>query len=624
MEITPTDFSRDEIRKRMVRYASAIWQMRGKDVEATDPLVSYLMEACAFELENTAKAIEQTRGRIVDRLASVMCPEVIDLPRPAHAIFHARAEESIIDLDSSVQFFHRPPVREGVQRDVFFSPVVKSRLVNGEVRFLVSEQGVKQFSGFDVETWERAPQPSSSTPYQSVWLGLELDEYVPMIGGLPLHFDWETETPQQKAVFYRKLHDQNQSTWHLGGQPIPVYTGFISPNTHSAHLGPQLDVLHLLEQDVMSLYSRSFMTLGHVPERTEWASALSIAPPGYVFSDQQMCRFGNRPLLWLELRLSRSFPAQAIASMDIRLNCFPVMNRQLNKIQQRLAPALNVFPLKSDTEFLFIRRVYDADSNDLFRSSPLRDFNQLDENTFMWRPHDVGRFDERNAYELLDQVQQLLLDENRAFRALGAGWFIKTLDELKRNLEDLRKQLQTMPTEGFRLGHPYIFLKPKRNDSNVFMEFWSTGGKSGNFIPAGTYLSYLGGYDTLRTGPEDLFLVTGTVGGQNKPTVAEKEYHLRQTLLTRQRLVTMADIEVECKAYFYSRLGGVAVDVTVEKAFAENLIEGAGYVRCLDVLIRPRTNPGLSPDEWRAECDRCQQYLASRSAMNLPYRVRVK
>ena len=64
----------------MIRNASAGWQMRIKDIEAADPLVAHLMDACAFEFENTAQAIDDTRQRIMDRLASVLCPEVIDCP----------------------------------------------------------------------------------------------------------------------------------------------------------------------------------------------------------------------------------------------------------------------------------------------------------------------------------------------------------------------------------------------------------------------------------------------------------------------------------------------------------------------------------------------------------------
>ncbi|MBO0949133.1 type VI secretion system baseplate subunit TssF [Fibrella forsythiae] len=618
--LNPSDFSREEIRKRMTQHAASIWQMRGKDVEAADPLVSYLMEACAFELENTAQAIEQTRGRIVDRLASVMCPDVVDLPRPAHAIFHARSDDALADLAQSAQFYYRPPLREGKQEDYFFSPAVKSRVVNGDVRFLVSEQGIAEFSGSDRMQWDKQVTPSFFTDYQSVWIGIELDQYVPAVAGLPIYFDWETESVRQKAVYYRKLQDQYQSKWFLNGQPLSVHAGFVSPDSHAPHLGPELDVLHQLEQEVMNLYHRSFVTLGNVPGRDEWGAALSVLPPGFQFTEQQRKVF-DKEVLWLELRLSRDFPMQAVATMDVRLNCFPVMNRYLNRLQQRLFQTLNVFPLKSEADFLFIRRVYDADSKELFRSSPLRDVNQLEENSFMWRPHDVGRFDERNARDLLQHVQQLLLDENRAFRALGSGWFVKTLDELNRSLEDLRQQLQAMPNEGFKTGSPYAFIKPRKTDSNLFIEFWSTNGKAANFIPAGTFLAYYGGYDSMQTDRTALFLVTATVGGYDKLSTAEKEYQLRQTLLSRQRLVTIEDIQAECKAYFFARLGGVAVDVRVEKAFAENLIEGAGYVRCLDVTVTPRGRTELTSAEWEAECDRCRQYMAERSAMNLPYRV---
>ena len=621
--ITQKDFSREEIRRRITKHAAAVWQMRAKDVDTVDPLVTYLMEACAYELENTAKAIEQTRGRIVDRLANVMCPEVVDLPRPAHAILHARPDDSLADLDPSVQFFHRPPAREGVVPDVFFSPVVKSRVVNGAVQYVVSEEGIFEYAGAERMEWDKQLMPTFPTDYQSVWLGLELSSYVPGISGLPIYIDWETESVQQKATYYRKLQDPYQTSWHLNGKPVSVYNGFITPSSQAEHLGPQLDVLHLLEQEVMNQHHRSFVTLGALPERPEWGSAVGLYPPGFALTETQRTYF-KRDVLWLELRLSRSFPAKAVATMEVRLNCFPVMNRYLNRQQQRLNPALNVFPLKSDAEFLFIRRVYDADSKDLFRSSPLRDINELDDNTFMWRPHDVGRFDERNARELLEHVQRLLLDENRAFRALGTGWFVKTLDELNRNLEDLRQQVQSMPNEGFKAGHPYVFIKPRKNDSNIFMEFWSTNGKAGNFIGSGTPLTYNGGYDSIKSDPATLFLVTTTVGGRDKPGIAEKEYHLRQTLLTRQRLVTVADIEAECKAYFFGRLGGIPVDVTVEKAFAENLIEGAGYVRCLDVTIIPRSRTDLTAAEWAAECDRCQLYMAERSAMNLPYRVKMQ
>ena len=72
-ELNSHDFTREEVRKRMKEHAAAIWQLRVRDIEAADPLVSLLMDACAFEFENTARAIEATRTRILDRLAGTLC-----------------------------------------------------------------------------------------------------------------------------------------------------------------------------------------------------------------------------------------------------------------------------------------------------------------------------------------------------------------------------------------------------------------------------------------------------------------------------------------------------------------------------------------------------------------------
>ena len=60
----------------------------------------------------------------------------------------------------------------------------------------------------------------------------------------------------------------------------------------------------------------------------------------------------------------------AIENIDIRLNCFPVMNRHLNEIVHRLQQTLNVYALRSTEEFLFIRQVYDAEETRPINSRP--------------------------------------------------------------------------------------------------------------------------------------------------------------------------------------------------------------------------------------------------------------
>lgn len=622
-ELNRLNFTREEVRKRMMRHASAGWQMRIKDIEAADPLVTHLMDACAFEFENTAQAIDDTRQRIMDRLANVLCPEVLDLPRPAHAVLHTRPEDPVLDLPQQAQFYHRQYGRtgEGSVQDILFSPVAPCRIINGDIRVTMSEQGLFRYNGRDRVLLERQLRPVSFTDYQSIWLGIELNNDVPSLSNVSVFFDWENEPERAKATYCRKLQDSLQSGWYLGGRPIPVLAGFQPHNVPADPLSDGLDTTAQLEAEVMSQYNRCFVTFGTLPDRTDWDYQPRPYPTAFALTEAQQKYFGDE-LIWVELRLSRDFPVAALAKMEVRLNCVPVMNRRLNKGMRRLFQSLNVFALKSEEDFLSIRRVYDAETKDLYRSSPLRSADDLAEDQFMWRPHNVGRFDGRSAREILYSVRQMLLEETQAFSALGSGMMTQTIETLNRSVEDLNQRLNEHVGDGFIVGHPYIFIKPRRVNTNIYLEYWSTNGRAVNGLPAGTRLMTYGGEFFMRREAENLFLVTTTVGGQDKPSVTAKEQQLRQTLLTRQRLVTEEDIRVECEAYFLARTDGIPVTVTVQKGFAQGLIEGAGYVRCLDVLIRPTARTNLTDADWEAECERCRQHLANRSAMNLPYRVR--
>lgn len=627
-----SDFTRDEVRKRMVERAASIWQMRVRDVDTADPLVGYLMDACAFEFENTSKVIESTRQRIIDRLASVMCPEVIDVPRPAHAILSCRPESRVLDLPQSAQFYHRQLRRNeaGDNQDLLFSPVKMSRLINGEIRFILTEQELAQLRGRDRLTIQPKPQYDPITSYQSVWIGLELDEGVSSLSDLSFYFDWENETDSAKATFCRKIQDENQTSWWLNGQQLTVNTGIYKPNSTEEEtdilpfqrLSDELDGLELLEQEVINYYEQAFVTMNQVPGRSEMDYSVYSYPSGFVLADNLAQRFFNQKLLWIELRLRRDFPKEAIAKMDVRINCFPVMNRRVNENYQRLQQSINVYPLISPEEFLFMKRVYYSDGSDLYRSSPLRSSEEMAENSFMYRAQGVGRFDVRDAREVLHYVQQLLREENRAFSALGSGVFMEIIAKLTQNVKDLKNKLERESVNSFKIGHPYVFIRPRdKMDSNVYIEFWSTNGTQANGIRAGARMNLH--TESFGLNEASVLLLTDTVGGRDKPEVAEKELILRQTLLSRNRLVTQEDIRSACQNFFYKRLNNQVVNVTVRKGFADGLVEGAGYVRCIDVLIIPRNPDILSADDWVNECERCRHYLAGQSAMNLPYRVRM-
>ncbi|WP_288427489.1 type VI secretion system baseplate subunit TssF [uncultured Spirosoma sp.] len=624
--LTALDFTREEVRKRMKEHAAAIWQLRVRDVEAADPLIGLLMDACAFEFENTAQAIDATHTRILDRLASTLCPDVIDLPRPAHAIFHARPDDSTLDLPQTAQFFHREFGRTTDERtiDFFFSPVVQTRLINADVRYLLSERGLFALRGRDRVRLERGLRPIEPTDHQSIWLGIEVDPGVKSLAYVPIYVNWDHAADTVKAGYYRKIQDTSRARWFLNGHELPVHAGFRPVWPTDDPLARELDGLHQLEQTTLNEYNHCFVTIGNAADGNTIDYSLRSYPATYAFSDQQQQRYFGTNLLWLELRIGREFPVAAVDDIDIRLNCFPILNRRLNEMVQRLQQTLNVYALRSEDEFLFIRQVYDAEGNVPYKQSPLRDPDELADNSFMWRPHGVGRFDRRNAREIIHYVQQMLRDESKAFSALGSGVFSQIIDSLDRNVEDLSQKMLDNPDDSFRIGYPYIFVKPRQKDINLFIEFWSTHGRLANGIVAGTRLNQYEGRGRyfMHDEKEDLYLLTTTVGGGDKPGPADKERQLRRDLLTRSRLVTTEDIKAECRDYFPPRIGS-EVEVDVQKGFAEGLIENAGYVRCLNVVVRLLSRVELDTADLTAEGERCRRHLETKSAMNLPYRVRL-
>ena len=102
----------------------------------------------------------------------------------------------------------------------------------------------------------------------------------------------------------------------------------------------------------------------------------------------------------------------------------------------------------------------------------------------------------------------------------------QTIENLNRSVEDLHQRVKEHAGEGFLVGHPYIFIKPRRVNTNIFIEFWSTNGRAANNLPAGTRIMVYEGSYFMRKEAEDLFLVTATTGGREKPTVTAKEQRL--------------------------------------------------------------------------------------------------
>ena len=607
-------FTKASIKSRLTRQAAELWGYGEADLDAFDPLVNLLIEACAVEFEKIGQELHGTQARLIERLATLLNPDVVDLPRPAHAVAQARAREPQVTLPEDAQFLFEPPTvgRQAAGSPLYFSPLQPTHLVNGAVQCLATDVAVWQFGPTGQKRLVAQAVAPPPTEHRRLWVGLSLPADLLQINELTFYFDWLNEP--NRAAYLPFLPGER---WRLGETELRPDQGLRTPEPAAADhldLNEEYDFLQRMEQQISALYAPLFVRV------TGLARALATYLP-CPYPPELAETFANpgvelqaltQPLLWLEVRFAHALPPEAFEQLTCAINCFPVLNRRLHKVLYRLQPALNLFPLVSEEPFLAVRDVYSL-SNVSFRSTTLHDLADGATDTYTLRTHGVGRFDTRTSREALRELLELMRDESQAFTAAGTdfiGGILRELDQSMARLEERldRQRATAQPT-------PYLLLRPQDVRDSVYLEYWSSNGVAANRLPAGSPLRVQDGLYV-----EEVRLLTTASGGRERPRPEERTNALRRNLLARNRLVTLADIKAAC----WAELGEYLAAVHVEKGFQTGATPTAGFVRCIRVQLTPTLTNRLSAAEWQHAAEALQEMLSGQSALNLPYEVVVQ
>ena len=610
-----TDFSKASVKSRLTRQAAELWGYSEADLDGFDPLVNLLLEACSVEFEKVGQELNNTQHRLVERLATLLNPDVVDAPQPAHGIAQAQANEPVVMLPVAAQFVFMPPTvgRQAAGQELFFSPLQDTRLVSGAVRCLATDSVIWQVEPTGQKRVVAQATNQLPAAHRRLWIGLELPAQSANFDDLTFYFDWLNE-PRRDA--YASFLPGEK--WLLGGIEVHPQQGLPAPEEVSGKaagtLNREYDFLQRVEQRIRELYAPAFVRLsGPTGALSTYATRPYPTELTAAFTDPTTeLQALTQPLTWLEVRFAHALPPEAFDQMVCALNCFPVLNRRLHKVLFRLQPALNLFPLVSEEPFLAVRDVYSL-SNVVYRSTTLADLAEGPTDTYTLRSHGVGRFDARTGREALRELLELLRDESSAFTAAGTDFIGTILRELDQNLARLEERLDR--TGAVEQPVPYLLLRPQDVNDSVYLEYWSSNGEAANRLPAGSPLRV---YDGQYI--EEVRLLSNTGGGRERPSPEERTHALRRNLLARNRLVTLADIKAAC----WAELGTHLAAVQVEKGFQSGTTPGTGFVRCIRVLLTPSATNKLSPPEWQDAAQELRTALSGQSALNLPYEVVVK
>jgi hypothetical protein len=251
----------------------------------------------------------------------------------------------------------------------------------------------------------------------------------------------------------------------------------------------------------------------------------------------------------------------------------------VNEQSLKLNRYLNIIPLHTADIFFDIKRVHDLSGTDYH----VRNFTttgQMQEGELIVRSSGIGRFDTREAKEIIAYLIEVIRDESSLFEEVKNDYVAMRMRELHQLIASLEEQLQPETNKG---NIPYLMVKPREDADYLFVEFFSTNGVQANNIKMGSRLQE---YGSAYTRSGSVTLLTNTQGGKDRLSIDEKVNLYRYHLLTHNRIVTPEDIKALCRYVMGSELKTVEVGKGVALQPGVN----GGYSRTVDIrmtLIKP-------------------------------------
>jgi hypothetical protein len=598
---------KERIKDRMLKTAARLWGYPDVEVETSfDPIVQLLLEACSSELEKISSEVDVSHARLVERLAQIMMPEIVTSSQPAYGILHASSNETATTIHADHQFFYNSRASHN-SRDLFFSPVTQHKLFRGHIRYMAI--GSKLFESRDHWFKEQVLQGAilADAAPNHMWLGLSMDVMPESLEGLSFFFD--LRNVHQQEMFYYYLP---QARFFINEQELHLQSGYYRSRGEQEE---ELDTMMNLAFDtnarygreVLQRYRRHFLTVSSTAAAAKGSAAPEILRQ--TFGKDWATVAPN--ITWIRVEFPEALHHTLLEDLYCNTNCFPVINKQLNEQSLKLNRYLNIIPLHTSDIFFDVKRVYDLGGADYH----VRNFTtagEMQEGELVVRSSGIGRFDSREAKEIIAYLIEVIRDESSLFEEVKNDYVAGRMRELHQLIASLEEQLQPSSNKG---NIPYLMVKPKENASYLFVEFYTTNGTAANNIRMGTRLQE---YGNIHVQPNSITLVTNTQGGKDRLSIDEKINQYRYHLLSHNRIVTPEDIKALCRFILGNELKTVAVTKGV------SLLPGgaAGYSRSIDIrimLAKPvdkYTNGSLTylKDELLTQ-------LKEHSANNYPYRI---
>lgn len=597
--------TREYIRSEMIREVARLWHYDESElaVESFDPLVGMLLGAFATGLENVHHELDNSRSRVVQRLANLLTPEVLTGPQPAHALMKVGVIDPTFDVLPEHAFSYNMAGKE-----FFFSSVGRYTLHQAKLNTIILQSRIRKMmpTGPPKEYFM-----DQALPLDEAWIGLALNEDVEQLDDLVLFFDWRNDP--SRSLHLSRLLDVRVFT---ATDELQVTHGFVNKKPYEG-LADEMGVSARIDRLVQRQYDANVLSIRSNNRQTDEAIPIQKQKQKYpeaitdFLKPEELLRYFPQELFWIKLKFPGGLSPEVLARMYLDLNAFPVVNRRAINNFQELKNLFNVFPVRTDEGDFFLEMI-EVETPTGIKLTNVQQFSRNNTHQYLLRQGGVARFDERDASEILAYLVDLLRDEGAMFSALGRG-------EIENDVEEIRKRLERINSIVKKDNFQGWFLSTKTTEKNgrLNVRYWTTKADAANNIAFGTKLTR--DRTNIAFTDDQTILLTTTKGGQRALQGDDNLPVFKKAILTRGRAVTMEDYKAIC----FAELGDYLKRVEISKGFSVGVSKYEGLQRTLDINLIPNPAKSLQTEQWNEYSEKIKHILEEQAAGILPIRILV-
>lgn len=598
-----TEYShKRSILDRMTRFATS--HIGVKINELKDPMALLLLECLAEEVYKISGEFDNMEDRILDKLSDMLVSDVKAIAKPAHAVLHARPSESKCLITDRASF--------GLPADNHFTffPVCNTGLFKGDIRYFAHKGLFYSIDKTQHKTLLSRTKRTSEFPDNTFWIGLEMDEKIHDLEGLSFYIDFLNT--------YQKMNQLSllpYCVWNIQDSELPVSRGIPAKKeeyaNHTLELFAGYDLSHKVNDCIKKEYDPYFLHVGESFDITDKRESFPEKLKEYY--TQGFLEDFKKPLVWIEVACPGEITHEAITSIRISINAFPVVCKRLVSKTVGLNRVVPIIPLDTgnDESFMSVCSLSDS-TGKAYYDIPFKDSDAY--GIYALRRGGCERYNKREAREYLINILTRMAKEASLFMSAEADEK-NDREQIQEDIRLLLKGLKTMVVNSkdrYEIKN-YMLLSPQINDKNLyFVSYWVTVNNMAENMNQGLPMQAEPG---LQLDPGSIVLMSSVKKGKGTPGQSEKYKIYSKSITDSRILVTNDDI----KAFCLKEFGDSISEVHICKGLIESPDPAIGFIRTTDVYLKP--HKGLNTYIGQRDETYFCELLKKNSPFTFRYRV---